>query len=157
MTLFHLVNSEAIEVARPVWAQSREQLRREFHAIRLQLERMLFNLDWLQSVQLRRRVNTGLNKGEARNAMARAVFYYRLCEIRDRSFEQQRYRASNLNLITAVVVLWNTIYLKLTTSALRGHGKSLDDSQQARVFLRLHEFDNRRHIFGHCSGLTHQS
>jgi TnpA family transposase len=42
------------------------------------IERTLFILDWLQSVELRRRVHTGLNKGEARNALARAVFFYRL-------------------------------------------------------------------------------
>ena len=56
------------------------------------IERTLFILDWLQSVELRRRVHAGLNKGEARNALARAVFFNRLGEIRDRSFEQQRYR-----------------------------------------------------------------
>jgi len=60
------------------------------------IERTLFILDWLQSVELRRRVHVGLNKGEARNALARAVFFYRLGEIRDRSFEQQQYRASGL-------------------------------------------------------------
>ena len=38
------------------------------------IERTLFILDWLQSVELRRRVHAGLNKGEARNALARAVF-----------------------------------------------------------------------------------
>ena len=58
------------------------------------IERTLFILDWLQSVELRRRVHAGLNKGEARNALARAVFFNRLGEIRDRSFEQQRYRAT---------------------------------------------------------------
>jgi TnpA family transposase len=76
------------------------------------IERTLFILDWLQSVELRRRVHAGLNKGEARNALARAVFFNRLGEIRDRSFEQQRYRASGLNLVTAAVVLWNTVYLE---------------------------------------------
>ena len=74
------------------------------------IERTLFILDWLQSVELRRRVNAGLNKGEARNALTRAVFFNRLCEIRDRSFEQQPYRASGLNLVTAAIVLWNTVY-----------------------------------------------
>jgi TnpA family transposase len=34
------------------------------------IERTLFILDWLQSVELRRRVHAGLNKGEARNALA---------------------------------------------------------------------------------------
>ncbi|WP_407241161.1 Tn3 family transposase [Escherichia coli] len=61
------------------------------------IERTLFILDWLQSVELRRRVHAGLNKGEARNSLAVAVFFNRLGEIRDRSFEQQRYRASGLN------------------------------------------------------------
>ncbi|MHB1180412.1 MAG: Tn3 family transposase [Sulfuricella sp.] len=92
------------------------------------IERTLFILDWLQSVELRRRVQVGLNKGEARNALARAVFFYRLGEIRDRSFEQQRYRASGLNLITAAIVLWNTVYLERATNALRGHGKPVDDA-----------------------------
>ncbi len=35
----------------------------------------------------------------------RAVFFHRLGKIRDRGFEQQRYRASGLNLLTAAIVL----------------------------------------------------
>ena len=92
------------------------------------IERTLFILDWLQSVELRRRVQVGLNKGEARNALARAVFFNRLGEIRDRSFEQQRYRASGLNLVTAAVVLWNTVYLERAAHALRGNGQGVDDA-----------------------------
>ena len=92
------------------------------------IERTLFILDWLQSGELRRRVNAGLNKGEARNALARAVFFYRLGEIRDRSFEQHRYRAGGLNLVTAAIVLWNTVYLECATNALRGNGQALDDT-----------------------------
>ncbi len=92
------------------------------------IERTLFILDWLQSVELRRRVHAGVNKGEARNALARAVFFNRLGEIRDRSFEQQRYRASGLNLVTAAIVLWNTVYLEQAANALRGHGQAVDDA-----------------------------
>jgi len=92
------------------------------------IERTLFILDWLQNVELRRRVHAGLNKGEARNALARAVFIHRLGEIRDRSFQQQRYRASGLNLVTAAIVLWNTVYLERATTALRNTGKLKDES-----------------------------
>ena len=92
------------------------------------IERTLFILDWLQNIELRRRVHAGLNKGEARNALARAVFFYRLGEIRDRSFEQQRYRASGLNLVTAAIVLWNTVYLERAANALRTHGQPVDDT-----------------------------
>ena len=92
------------------------------------IERTLFILDWLQNVELRRRVQIGLNKGEARNALARAVFFHRLGEIRDRSFEQQRYRASGLNLVTAAIVLWNTVYVGRAVTAIRAHGQHIDDA-----------------------------
>ncbi|MCX8454842.1 Tn3 family transposase [Paenarthrobacter ureafaciens] len=94
------------------------------HALRElgRVERTLFLLDWLQDPGLRRKVTTGLNKGEARNTLARAVFFNRLGEIRDRSFEQQRYRASGLNLLTAAIVLWNTVYLERTITTLTNNG-----------------------------------
>src|SRR5208337_932239 len=42
------------------------------------LERTLFTLDWISDPALRRRTSAGLNKGEARNALARAIFFNRL-------------------------------------------------------------------------------
>jgi TnpA family transposase len=83
------------------------------------IERTLFTLKWLQDPALRRRVSAGLNKGDARNSLARAVFFYRLGEIRDRSYENQRYRASGLNLVVAAITLWNTVYLERSIAALR--------------------------------------
>ena len=62
-----------------------------------------------------------------KNALARAVFFNRLGELRDRSFENQRYRASGLNLVVAAIVLWNTVYLERSTAALREHGQAVDD------------------------------
>jgi hypothetical protein len=41
------------------------------------IERTLFTLDWLQNTELRRRVHVGLNKGEAKNALGKAVFFNR--------------------------------------------------------------------------------
>ncbi len=79
-------------------------------------------------MELRRRVHAGLNKGEARNALAGQCFSTASGEIRDRSFEQQRYRASGLNLVTAAVVLWNTVYLERAAHALRGNGHAVDDA-----------------------------
>ena len=90
------------------------------------LERSLFMLEWIQNPNLRRRVQVGLNKGESHNALARAVFFNRLGEIRDRSFEQQRYRASGLNLVTAAIVLWNTTYLERAIQAMKDRGQNVD-------------------------------
>ena len=92
------------------------------------IERTLFMLNWIQDVELRRRVNAGLNKGEARNALARAIFFNRLGEMRDRSFENQRYRASGLNLVTAAIILWNTVYLERAINALKAKDHNFDSS-----------------------------
>lgn len=91
------------------------------------LQRSVFMLDWLRDPELRRRAGAGLNKGEARNALARAVFFHRLGEIRDRTFENQIYRASGLNLLVAAIILWNTRYLQDAVAALKRKGRSTGD------------------------------
>ena len=91
------------------------------------LERTLFTLNWISNPALRRRTNAGLNKGEARNSLARAVFFHRLGEIRDRTFENQSYRASGLNLAVAAIILWNTVYLGRAVDELRLRGEIIPD------------------------------
>lgn len=69
---------------------------------------------WLGSSpwsELRRRSHGNLNKGEGRHAVARAVFFHRLGELRDRNAEDMAHRASGLNLAVNAIVLWNTTYL----------------------------------------------
>ena len=46
-----------------------------------------FMLAWFRDHALRRRVQAGLNKDEARNALARVVFIHRQGEIRDSKLE----------------------------------------------------------------------
>jgi len=87
------------------------------------LERTFFTLQWLQDPDLRRRSHVGLNKGEQQNALRRAVFFNRLGEIRDRSYENQTHRASGLNLLVAAIILWNTTYLQRAVDHLRNQGQ----------------------------------
>lgn len=85
-------------------------------------------LDWFRDPALRRRVQAGLNKGEARNALARAVFMHRLGEIRDRGLENQSYRASGLTLLTAAITLWNNIvYIENAINLLKKKGLHIND------------------------------
>ena len=95
------------------------------HALRElgKLERTRFTLDWLQDPELRRRSHVGLNKGEQQNALRRAVFFNRLGEIRDRSYENQLHRASGLNLLVAAIILWNTVYLQRAVDHMRKQGR----------------------------------
>jgi len=92
------------------------------------LERPLFTLDWLLDPVLRQRVTAGLNKGEAKNTLAKAVCFNRLGEIRDRTYELQRHRASGLNLVVAAIILWNTVYVGRAVTALREDNRAIDEA-----------------------------
>lgn len=97
------------------------------------VQRTLFTLEWLQDPALRRRVQAGLNKGEARNALARAVSFHRSGEIRDRSLEAQGNRASGVNLLVAIITTWNTVYLDQAVAAMRAEGKEIPEDLLTHV------------------------
>ncbi len=97
------------------------------------IERTLYTLDWLEQPLLRRQATAELNKGESRNALARAVCFHRLGRLRDRTAEQQQHRASGLTLVTAAIVLWNTVYLGRALDALRRRGEVVPDSLLAHI------------------------
>ena len=65
--------------------------------------------------------------------MARAVFFNRLGELRDRTHENQRHRASGLNLVVAAIVLWNTVYLERAVAAIRQTGQTISDEAIAHL------------------------
>jgi hypothetical protein len=60
------------------------------------------------------------------SACREEVVLYRLDEMRDRTFENRRYRASGLNLVVAAIILWNTIYLEPAIRLLQQKGSGLD-------------------------------
>jgi TnpA family transposase len=97
------------------------------------IERTQFTLQWLSDPALRQRSHAGLNKGEASNALRRAVFFHRQGEIKDRTFENQSFRASGLSLITAAIVHWNTVYLDRAVRQLRARGAAISDDLLAHV------------------------
>ena len=49
--------------------------------------------------------------------------------MRDRTFENQRYRASGLNLVVAAIILWNTVYLERAIRLLQQRGRTICDAQ----------------------------
>ena len=74
-----------------------------------------------------------LNKGESRHALARAVFFHRLGELRDRTAETLAYRASGLNLVVNAIVLWNTTHLARAVAYVRSQGVPLADEDLAHM------------------------
>jgi hypothetical protein len=75
------------------------------------IERTLFILDWLQSVELRRRVHAGLNKGERATRWPAPVFFNRLKESAGSGTADGGHRAMEHGYLANV----------------RGHGQAVDD------------------------------
>ena len=97
------------------------------------IERTLFTLDWLESADLRRRCHAGLNKGESRHFLARAIYAHKQGRITDRTFANQNFRASGLNLVIAAIVYWNTIYMERVVEHLRSNSIDAPDDLLAHV------------------------
>lgn len=106
------------------------------------IQRTLFLLQYISSPELRQCIHVGLNKGEAKNALARAVFFNRLGELRDRTYESQRYRASGMNLVVAAIVLWNTVYLEQAVAAIHHSGQAVSDETLAHLSPLKWEYSN---------------
>jgi TnpA family transposase len=92
------------------------------------VERTLFTLRWFNDPALRRLVTSELNKGEARNSLARTVAFHRLGRFRDRGHENQQTRAAALNLVTAAIILFNCRYLGRALGEMRSRGVVIDES-----------------------------
>ena len=60
-------------------------------------------------------------------------FHLYLGEIRDRTFENQSFRASGLSLITTAIVHWNTVYLARAVHQLRAQGITVPNDLLAHV------------------------
>lgn len=97
------------------------------------IERTLFTLDWLEDPELRRRCHAGLNKGESRHFLAQAIYIHRQGRLADRTFQNQSFRASGLNLVIAAIIYWNTLYMARAVQHLRSSGISAPDDLLTHV------------------------
>jgi TnpA family transposase len=88
------------------------------------VERTLFMLDWLESADLRRRCQAGLNKSEQRHQLTQAICTFKQGRIADRTHEAQQFRASGLDLVIAAIVYWNSTYIADAVAHLRASGVS---------------------------------
>ena len=97
------------------------------------IERTLFIIEWILDAGMQRRTQVGLNKGEAHHALKNALRIGRQGEIRDRTTEGQHYRIAGLNLLTAIIVYWNTLHLGHAVEARRREGLDTPDHLLAHV------------------------
>jgi len=91
------------------------------------IEKTIFILNYLTSESLRRKIQKGLNKGEAMNALARAIFFGKQGELRERTIQNQLQRASALNIIINAISVWNTLHLTKAIEYQKGLGDFNED------------------------------
>lgn len=97
------------------------------------IEKTIYILDYISNEALRRRVQKGLNKGEAMNGLARAIFFGKRGELRERGLQEQLQRASRasaLNILINAINVWNTVYLTEATAALKDKGLFKEELMQ---------------------------
>lgn len=91
------------------------------------IEKTIFILDYISSEELRRKIHRGLNKGEAMNGLARAIFFGKQGELRERTIQNQLQRATALNLIINAINIWNTIYLEKAIDYKKSIGEDVNE------------------------------
>jgi TnpA family transposase len=91
------------------------------------IEKTIFILDYISNEALRRRIQRGLNKGEAMNSLARAIFFGKRGEFRERDLQDQLQRASALNILINAISVWNTVYLQKAIEYLKSQNR-LDEN-----------------------------
>jgi TnpA family transposase len=91
------------------------------------IEKTIFILNYLTNESLRRKIQKGLNKGEAMNGLARAIFFGKQGELRERTIQHQLQRASALNIIINAISVWNTLHLTKAMEYQKGLGGINED------------------------------
>lgn len=87
-----------------------------------------------------RRMNRQLTVQESRHALARAICHGNRGQIRQAYREGQQDQLAALGLVLNAVVLWNTRYLDAILTELRACGRTINDSDVARLspLIRAH-------------------
>jgi TnpA family transposase len=97
------------------------------------ITKTLYLLNYVDDEAYRRRILTQLNRGESRHSVARAVFYGRRGEIRQRYREGQEEQLGTLGLVVNVLVLWNTYYMDAAIARLLSEGWEIKEEDKARL------------------------
>ena len=93
----------------------------------------LYLLAYIDDEEYRRRILRQINRGEARHAVARSVFFGKKRELRKKYREGQEDQLGALGLVVNMIVLWNTVYIERALAQLRSEGYALQEEDVARL------------------------
>jgi TnpA family transposase len=94
----------------------------------------LQTLRWYEDEYTRSSVSRQLNKGEAVQSLREHLFYANQGKVKGKPDEQLLHQVECLNLVTNIVIIWNTIYMSKAVKQLRSEGYPVDDEDLKRVW-----------------------
>ena len=106
-------------------------------------------LRYLHDEPLRLRIQTQLNRGEARHGLARWLFFADQGEFRTSDFDMIMNKASCLSLLSNAVVLWNTLQIEHIVTELRASGTSALSGTDPDVLMKVDPLS--AHVFAAIS------
>lgn len=99
-----------------------------------QVVKTVYVLRYIHDPELRGRVQLQLNRGEARHALARRIFFAELGEFLRGDYEEVMNKASCLSLLSNAVTAWNIVKMTEIVDELRHSGTPLSDEDLAHVW-----------------------
>jgi TnpA family transposase len=99
-----------------------------------QVLKTTFILRYIHDEPLRRRIQLQLNRGEARHALARRLFFANSGEFLRGDMQEVMNKASCLSLLSNAVVAWNVVAMTKLVEDLRTRGETVRDEDLAHVW-----------------------
>lgn len=108
-----------------------------------QLVKTIFICKYLLQLPLRHRINTQLNKGEQLHNLRVYLWFGGDGMIRKKQEKQQQVTARCLNLLTNIVMVWNTVYIQEILKQLQKEGYQVDEKDFEHISPAPFEHINR--------------
>lgn len=108
-----------------------------------QLIKTIFICRYLLELPLRHKINTQLNKGEQLHNLRLYLWFGGDGIIRKKQEKEQQITARSLNLLTNIVMVWNTVYIQEIISELKKDGVEINENDYQHISPAPFEHINR--------------
>lgn len=92
-------------------------------------------LKYLTDLELRRKIQLQLNKGEYRHKLPRWIFFANQGEFNTGDYEEIMNKASCLSLVSNVILYWNTLKINDIVESFRQQGEFIDNETLSHISL----------------------
>jgi TnpA family transposase len=108
-----------------------------------QLVKTIFICKYLLEKPMRKKINSQLNKGEQLHGLRVYLWFGGDGFIRKRQEHEQQITARSLNLLTNIVIVWNTVYIQEVLKQLQNEGIRVDENDFEHISPAPFEHINR--------------